>query len=86
MIIDNFYGALYTQAVAIGAINPPGEVNYKGYSRKLFCSVNGHSIENVIFDKAKEDCVDVVTNFVVMTHKGKVVYSNLINHRKGYST
>ena len=84
MIIDNFYAALFTQAVRIGDINPPGEVNYKGYKRVLFCALHGHSIEDITFDKAEEDCVDTVSHFVIMTYGGKVVDSTLISHGKGY--
>lgn len=83
-IIDNFYGALYSQAVAVGEINPPGELEYKGYSRQLFCSMYGRAIEDVTFPKAEEDCTDCATHLVVMNGKGKVMYSNLLTHNKGY--
>lgn len=82
MIIDNFYAALFSNAVAIGAINPDGELDYKGYKRKLFCSVRGKAIEDITFDKAQEDSVDSATHVVIMTHKGRVMYSNLITHSK----
>ena len=84
ILIDNFYAALYKQSVSIGDINPPGEIQYKGYTRKLFCAIHGHSIEDITFDKSEENCVDSVTHMVTMTHKGRVNHFTLITHGKGY--
>lgn len=82
VIIDNFYAALYHQAVEIGTVNPPGELNYKGYKRQLFCSYQGVAMENITFSKAETTDADSATHIVIMTGKGKVLYSNLLAHNK----
>ena len=82
MLFENFYAALYTQAAGRGEINPPGELKYKGYSRQLFCSLNGTAIEDITFSKSEENCLNCATHLVIMTHKGRVMYSNLLTHNK----
>lgn len=70
-IIDNFYAALYTKAVRIGQINPPGEADHKGYSRKQCCFVNGRPVEDITFDKA--EAKGNITCIAIMTGKGRII-------------
>jgi len=74
LIIDNYYAALYTQAVRIGQINPPGEADYKGYSRQQCCFINGRAVEAIMWDKAGGS-VDI-TSIAIMTAQGTIIAVN----------
>ena len=84
MIIDNYWAALYSNPVSIGDINPPGELDYKGYKRIQFCALDGQSIEEIVFPKSESKDGHTATHLVVMTSNGTVKFSQLITHNYPY--
>ena len=80
MIIDNYWAALYSNSVPIGSVNPPGELNYKGYQRQLFCAIDNNSLEPVTFPKSQSSDAYDATHLVVMTGNGTVKFCQLLTH------
>ena len=68
-VIENYFAALYTQMVPIGAKNPRGEAVYEDYERVQFCGMDRRNIEPIEFPAFPPQ----VTHLVVMDFAGVVI-------------
>jgi hypothetical protein len=73
MDIDNYWAALYTQAVPKGSVNPAGETQYEGYRRVTFAAYRGRALQEVTFPRALASHPVPVTHLVIMDGTGKVL-------------
>lgn len=62
--IGYLQAGLFTRMVALGEINPTGEVNYKGYSRVVFLTDYVTNLEIIEFPECREDYKDPVGKWI----------------------
>lgn len=73
MEFQQYFAGLFEQDPVVGSVNPPGEVQYRGYERVPIVYHDGVNVTETWFPASQDDKVYYVSHVAILTKDGRVV-------------